>query len=232
MTEQAVFAEDLRTRILQEPDVILEDPDVMRALITANDRAMGGNIVDLRGVAMERLEARLQRLEDTHRSVIAAAYENLAGMAQVHRAILAFLEPITFETFLASLENELPQILRVGRIKLVLESHEAADPALDQVGQVLTVVQPGFVSDYMAQGRALRRVTLRQTDGNASLVYGPDAGWVQSEACLLLDFGDGRLPGMLALGADNAPQFQPTQGTDLLDFMGGVFERAMRRWLG
>ena len=76
--------------------------DVMRALITANDRAMGGNIVDLRGVAMERLEARLQRLEETHRSVIAAAYENLAGMAQVHRAILAFLEPITFEGFLAS----------------------------------------------------------------------------------------------------------------------------------
>jgi len=129
------------------------------------------------------------------------------------------LEPITFETFLATLETELPQILRVGRVKLVLESHEAADPALDQVGQVLTVVEPGFVSDYMSQGRALRRVTLRQTDGNASLVFGRDAGWVQSEACLLLDFGDGRLPGMLAMGADNALQFQATQGTDLLDFM-------------
>ena len=232
MTEQAAIAEDLRMRILREPDVILEDPDVMRALITANDRAMGGNIVDLRGVAMERLESRLQRLEETHRSVIAAAYENLAGMAQVHRAILAFLEPITFEGFLSAVENELPQILRVGRVKLVLESHEAADPALDQVGQVLTIVRPGFVTDYMAQGRTLRRVTLRRTDGNAPLVYGQDAGWVQSEACLLLDFGDGRLPGMLAFASDSPMQFAPTQGTDLLDFMGGVFERAMRRWLG
>ena len=232
MTEQAAIAEDLRMRILREPDVILEDPDVMRALITANDRAMGGNIVDLRGVAMERLEARLQRLEETHRSVIAAAYENLAGMAQVHRAILSFLEPITFEGFLASMEEELPQILRVGRVKLVLESHEAADPALDQVGQVLTIVRPGFVTDYMAQGRTLRRVTLRRTDGNAPLVFGQDATWVQSEACLLLDFGDGRLPGMLAFASDSPLQFTPTQGTDLLDFMGGVFERAMRRWLG
>ncbi|CAN0600428.1 unnamed protein product, partial [Ectocarpus sp. 12 AP-2014] len=62
MSEQAI-AEDVRTRILQQPDVILEDIDVMRALIAANDRTMGGNIVDLRGVAMERLEARLQRLE-------------------------------------------------------------------------------------------------------------------------------------------------------------------------
>ena len=64
MTEQAAIAEDLRMRILREPDVILEDPDVMRALITANDRAMGGNIVDLRGVAMERLEVSKERMSE------------------------------------------------------------------------------------------------------------------------------------------------------------------------
>ncbi len=232
MSEQAVIADEIRMRILQEPDVILEDPDVMRALITANDRAVGGNVVDLRGVAMDRLEARLQRLEETHRSVIAAAYENLAGMTQVHRAILALLEPLTFEGFLSCLENEVPQILRVGRVKLVLESHEAEDPALEQVGGVLTVVRPGFVSDYMSQGRGLARVVLRRADGNAKLIFGDDASWVQSEACLYLEFGEGRLPGMLAFAADNPAQFNAGQGTDLLDFMGGVFERAMCRWLG
>ncbi|MCG6884035.1 MAG: DUF484 family protein [Silicimonas sp.] len=232
MSEQAAIAEELRMRILQEPDVILEDPDVMRALIAANDRASGGNVIDLRGVAMDRLEERLQRLEETHRSVIAAAYENMAGMTQVHRAVLAFLEPLTFEAFLASLEDVLPQILRVGRVRLVIESHEAADPALDKVGGVLTVVQPGFVSDYMSRGRTLPRVALRQTDGNAALVYGSDAAWVKSEACLYLDFGEGRLPGMLCFASDNPVQFQPNQGTDLLDFMGGAFERAMCRWLG
>jgi uncharacterized protein len=73
--------------------VILDDKDVMRALIAANEKALGANIVDLRGLAMERLEARLERLEDTHRSVIAAAYENLAGTNQMHRAILRILEP-------------------------------------------------------------------------------------------------------------------------------------------
>lgn len=232
MSEQAAIAEEIRTRILQEPDVILEDPDVMRALIAANDRAVGGNVVDLRGVAMDRLEARLQRLEETHRSVIAAAYENLAGMTQVHRAVLAFLEPLTFEGFLGCLEADVPSILRVGQIKLVLESHEASDPALEKVGGVLTVLRPGFVSDYMSQGRNLNRVVLRRTDGNARLVYGQDAGWVQSEACLYLDFGEGRLPGMLAFAADNAMQFHSGQGTDLLDFLGGVFERTMCRWLG
>ncbi|NNF91139.1 MAG: DUF484 domain-containing protein, partial [Boseongicola sp.] len=33
------------------------------------------------------------------------------------------------------------------------------------------------------------------------------------------------------LASDDPHQFAPHQGSDLLDFMGGVFERAMRRWL-
>ena len=229
MNEQAAIAEDLRMRILQEPDVILEDVDVMRALIAANDRTMGGNIVDLRGVAMDRLEARLQRLEDTHRSVVAAAYENLAGMNQVHRAINAFLEPLTFEGFLDCLGNEVVDILRVGKVRLVLESQDAAEA--DVRHDVLAVVNPGFITDYIGQGRALRRVSLRRVDGNARLVFGESGGWVQSEACILLDFGPNCLPGMLAFGSDSPMHFSPNQGTDLLDFMGGVFERAMRRWL-
>ena len=59
-SELAVLNDDVKTRILQAPDMILSDPDLMRALIDANERAMGGNIVDLRGVAMDRLEDRLQ----------------------------------------------------------------------------------------------------------------------------------------------------------------------------
>ena len=229
MNDLAEIAEDLRVRILQEPDVILEDADVMRALIAANDRSMGGNIVDLRGVAMDRLEARLQRLEDTHKSVVAAAYENLAGMNQVHRAVNAFLEPMTFEAFLNCLSNEIVDILRVGKVRLVLESQEAGQADLSH--DALAIVEPGFVDDYMGQGRPARRVVLRRVDGNASLVFGESATWVQSEACIALDFGPNRLPGMLAFASDDDTHFSSSQGTDLLDFMGGVFERAMRHWL-
>ena len=93
MSSSAKLDETLRSAILAKPDAILDDHDVMHALIAANEKAMGGNIIDLRGIAMERLESRLDRLEDTHRSVIAAAYENLAGTNQVHRAILRMLDP-------------------------------------------------------------------------------------------------------------------------------------------
>ena len=36
---------------------------------------------------------------------------------------------------------------------------------------------------------------------------------------------------MLALGAEDPHHFSPQQGTDLLAFFAGVFERTMRHWL-
>ena len=224
----------LREKIISEPDVILEDQDLMQALIAANEKSMGGNIVDLRGIAMERLEARLDRLEDTHRSVIAAAYENLASTNQVHRAVLRMLDPVEFETFLQDLGGEVAEILRVDAVRLVLESEQSDDdPAIKRLGDVLSVAEPGFVDSYLTGGRnvPLRQVTLRQVQTGDATIYGDAGDYIRSEACLKLDFGEGRLPGLLVMGAEDPHQFTAQQGTDLLAFFAGVFERAMRRWL-
>lgn len=229
-----MIEKDLRDRIIAAPETLLEDHDVMRALIAANERAMGSNIVDLRGIAMERLEGRLDRLEDTHRSVIAAAYENLAGTNQVHRALLQMLDPLSFEDFLKSLSREVAETLRVDCIRLVLEAVQGQDaPALRKLGEVLFVAEPGFIADYISGGRnvSLRPVTLRSVMPSSDVLYGEKAGWIRSEALMRLDFGKGRLPGMLVMGAEDPHQFKPTQGTDLLAFFAGVFERTMRRWL-
>lgn len=225
---------DLRDRILAEPETILEDRDLMNALVAANERAMGTNIVDLRGIAMQRLEIRLDRLEDTHRGVIAAAYENLAGTNQVHRAILQLLDPLEFQEFLRVLTTDVAATLRVDCVRLVLESvQNADDPALRKLGDVLFVAEPGFIATYATGGRniPLRPVTLRQVMPEGDALYGDRSGYIGSEALLKLDFGKGRLPGMLVFGAEDPHQFKQTHGTDLLAFFAGVFERTMRRWL-
>ncbi|MEZ5886620.1 MAG: DUF484 family protein [Paracoccaceae bacterium] len=235
LSDAAPLGPDLRDRLIASPEVILEDRDLMRALIAANERAMGSNIVDLRGIAMERLEQRLDRLEDTHRSVIAAAYENLAGTNQIQRAVLRLLDPVNFEGFLRVLASDVRQILRIEAIRLVLETEIDGEEevAVQRFSDVLTVAPPGFVERYMSDGRtgAPRDVVLRQASDDRMTVYGTSDANIGSEAVMRLDLGSGRLPGMLALGAADPHQFRSSQGTDLLTFFAGAFERAMRRWL-
>lgn len=215
----------LRERILKAPEVVLEDREVMRALVGANDRAMGPNVVDMRGLAMDRLEGRLGRLEETHASVIAAAYDTFAGMQAVHRAVLGLVEAESFEALLARLEGPSADCLRVDAMRLVLESENPSTPG--ELPGLIALAEPGFVAAYGGRGRAVR---LRPVVPEEAMLYG--GAEVRSEAVLALDLGAGRRPALLALGAADPAQFRPGQATDLLAFFGGVVERALRRWLG
>lgn len=218
----------VRESIMADPAVLLDDKDIMRVLVAANERAMGPNIVDIRGIAMDRLEARLDRLQDTHRTVIAAAYDNVAGTAQIHRAVLRMLEPQRFETFLRDLGGDVQSILRVDSLRLVIESdHADGEDGIERLESVLVMEPRGFVDAYMRAGSGMpaREVTLRPV-GYAS-AHGDD---ILSEACLRLDLGEDI--GMLVLGSRDERHFLPQHGTDLLAFLGAATERALRRFLG
>lgn len=228
----------LREKILADPSLVLDDDQVMRALLAADRRnAAGRNVVDLRGVLVDRLEERLDRLEDTHREVLAAAYENVAGTNQVHRACLALLDPGDFAGFLQVLTRDVAMTLGVEVIRLGLEAPTVAPGSpLGPEGplrDVVVALPRGGADAYARQGRGLgaRKVTLRHTRPEDTTLYGARAGDVRSEALLRLDLGTSNLGGLLALGAADGHRFHPDQGTDLLAFLAGVFERVMRRWL-
>lgn len=227
-----VMADDLRAKIIANPDVLLEDVDVMRALVGANDDAQGSNVVDLRAIAMDRLSARFDRLEDTHRNVVAAAYDNLAGTNQVQRAILRMMDADNLPQFLTDLSGEVADILRVDAIRLVLES---ADPdMLSNDDPTFAVMPEGYVEGYITLGRNMpaRQITLRPFQKIGGSLYGERAAYIQSEACLKVDLGPNKMPAMLVMGSEDPQQFTSQQGTDLLTFFAGVFERVVRRWLG
>ncbi len=228
---QQIMADDLREKIIANPDVLLEDHDLMRALVGASETGAGGNVVDLRSVAMDRLEARFDRLEDNHRNVIAAAYDNLAGTNQVHRAILRMMDASTFAQFLTDLTGEVADILRVDAIRLVLESRDNEE--LNNDGTTVAVMPENYVDGYITLGRNMpaRQITLRPFHKVGGSLYGPRAEYIKSEACLKVDLGPDHLPAMLVMGSEDPLQFTPQQGTDLLTFFAGVFERVVRRWL-
>lgn len=232
----------MRQRILADPGLVLDDEEVMAALLAATDRKQGANVVDLRDIALARLEERHARLADTHRMVLAAAYENIAGTRRVQRALLALLEPLDFTTFIATLGTNIAQTLGVESVRLGLESAALAedngtndDPlsALSSISDVIRLLPPGTIEREMTGGRNMvpSPIVLRQIAGADASLHGEKGGWIQSEALIRLDLGQGRLPAMLVLGAEDPHKFRPGQGTELLEFFGGAFERILRRWL-
>ncbi len=229
-------AASLRARILADPGIVLDDIELMRGIVQAERRGFGRKVVDLRGVLVERLEERLDRLEDTHREVLAAAYDNVAGTAQIHRAGLALLGAEDFRGFLRILEEEVPGTLHVDIIRLALEA-PAAEPGTglgpEELKEAVVALPAGGAETYVTAGRGgpVRPVVLRGLSRASPTVYGAAAPGIRSEAALLLDLGPGRLPGILALGSHEPNRFDPEQGIDLLTFFGGIVERTMRRWL-
>jgi uncharacterized protein YigA (DUF484 family) len=225
--------EALRTAVLADPAAVLEDADLVRALLAAHPAeapAGARKVVDLRGALLDRLESRLSRLEETHRTVVAAAWENLAGAQSIHRAALAVLEPTAFSGVLRALSAEIPGILGVEAVRLALETEGGAE-----IDPPLVALAPGEAAALLAPGREAdgpeRSVALRPIGPDSARLFGSVTPILGSEALVRLDFGPRARPGLLAFGAREADRFTPDQAGDLLEFFGGVVARAVRRWV-
>jgi uncharacterized protein YigA (DUF484 family) len=238
--EAAPEADDLaafRAQLRAQPEIVLDDLSTIQALIAATPQT-DRQITDLRGVLVQRLEARLETLERTHRSVIAAAYENLAGTSQVQRVVLLLLEQQSLTGFLGALLTDAPNILAVDTARLCLETGTTMpgpvgdlDPG---IGGRMVAMPRGAIAAYLALDDTPARdgVVLRPAPPEADLLYGDDTGLARSEALIALELGADGQRGLLAFGAEDARRFSADHGTDLVAFLGGVVERELRRLLG
>jgi len=224
----------IRSLILADPELVLSDDMVMRALLGATAKG-ARNIVDLRDKLVERLEQRLDRLVHTNRSVIAAAYENVAGTHQVHRAILALLDTPDLGAFLRRLTREVPAMVGVQEARVCLEADVDDIRPADSLGEGLDgrvlLAPEGTVAEYLMLEGDLEPgpVVLRPCGEEAEILFGRLTR-ARSEALLRLDLAGAA--GLLAFGAADPDRFGPEQGVDLLTFFAGVVERLLTARLG
>lgn len=217
-----------RDKLLADPSALLDDRELMRALVSAREAEAGTNVIDIRGRAMEALESRLDRLESAHESVIAAAYDNQSGMAVVHRAVLALLEPVDVAGFVAGLQDDVAPILRVDTLKLILESDDTSATALPEQ---IVLVPRGAIAKIIAAGRRAPRgndIVLRPVAPITEQIHRAN---VASEALLPLDLGPDQPDALLLMGSADPNRFSPAQGTDLLRFFSQVFRLSLMGWL-
>jgi uncharacterized protein YigA (DUF484 family) len=222
----------IRSLLLADPELVLSDDMVMRALLGATAKG-ARNIVDLRDKLVERLEQRLDKLVHTNRSVIAAAYENVAGTQQMHRAILALIDAPDLGEFLRRLTRDVPAMVGVEQARLCLEAdvEDISPAALAEglSGRVLLVPYANVSEYLMLDGDpSPGPVVLRACGAEAELIFGAMTR-TRSEALLRLELSGS--VGLLAFGAADPDRFGSDQGTDLLTFFGAAVERLLTQHL-
>ena len=146
----------LHEKILAKAHEILNDETLLRALIEASDKNLGSKIVDIRSVAMQKMDGELKKLKRTNQQVIATAYENLVGMKQVHQVVLKSLEQNNFDEFITSLNTEVCEILSVDCIRLGLETHPSLENNKNcnpKLSELLDLYPVNFVDTYISQSK-------------------------------------------------------------------------------
>jgi uncharacterized protein YigA (DUF484 family) len=226
----------LRDEILTQAHEILNDEILLRALIEASDKNLGNKIVDLRSVALQKMDGELKKLKRSNQQVIATAYENLVGMKQVHQVVLKSLEQNNFDEFIKNLNTEVCQILKVDCIRLGLETHSIFENNLKQgveLAKLQDLFPTNFVDTYISQGKnnGTDDIVLRPTPTGSEQLYGKLSKNLKSEGCMKLRIGNENIVGILALASKEKEKFTAQQGVELLKFMGSVFERRISHWL-
>ena len=170
--------------------------------------------------------------------MIAAAYENLAGTQQVHRAVLALLNAKDFASFLWAMTEKMKSILTLADVRLCVEAEGMeAGTHLGPNGpysDAIIGLPNGAAAAYCGQETFWpgKRVILREMPASGQLIYGEAAEDYASEAVLKLEIGEAQVPMLLLFASDDPERFRAEHATDLLAFLALTFEAITERWLG
>lgn len=189
----------------------------------------GAGVADMQQYMLDRLREEIDRLRGCTSELIANSRINMTNTDRTHRAVLALLEAKSFAGFVESLQDELPIILDIDVAALCFE--QASRHQVPRVDGRIRELGPGSVNAVLGVSEDIWLVADNAGD---KAIFGPASDLVRSAAILRIepfDQQDGP-KGLLAFGSRTPELFHPTQGTDLLAFLGTVVEHMTRRWLG
>ena len=112
-----------RQKILENPDLILLDKELLLALIKDSDFPDEENLIDIRNVFLKKLGEKVEKLKSTNSQIIQRAYENQLGIKKIHKCCLKTIETRDIGTLFKFLCLKATEILRVDVIKIVVSDN-------------------------------------------------------------------------------------------------------------
>lgn len=222
-----VSPEEVKSFLAANPEFLVTNVDLFEQLVPPSAVA-GDQVLDLQQFMISRLQAHVRSLKDMQREMIEASSLNSLVLTQVHQVVLTLLDARSFEQLVEYIAapSGLSKTVALTSAVLCIEESPLWG-ALPLRG--ISVLEKGAVDRMMGGSREGLRLSAHIVGDKA--IFGPLAPAVRSEALVRLTIAPDLPPALLALGAANAEQFHPDQGSDLLEFLARVVERTLRRWL-
>ena len=112
-----------RQKILENPDLILLDKELLLALLKDSDFPDEENLIDIRNVFLKKLGEKVEKLKSTNSKIIQHAYENQLGIKKIHKCCLKTIETRDIGALFKFLCLKATEILRVDVIKIVVSTN-------------------------------------------------------------------------------------------------------------
>jgi uncharacterized protein len=209
--------DDLRDFLMQNPDFVRDDPELLHAIAGTSRNEQVVSIGDL---ARDRLAARTKTLEKRARWIIETAEGNARTLARTQAAVLCALDAADPYHFAEKLDAEIAPMLGADTATVQFGSARLGSEALCPFSARITKLmpEPGMV-------------WLGPIERDRRWIYGDNAPFLRSEAMARLSLGSQGVIGVFALASREADTFRPDDATDLFVFLAHVIERIVGRWM-
>ena len=230
MKKIALVAEE-RQKILENPDLILLDRELLLALLKNSDFPDEENLVDIRNIFLKKLGEKVERLKTTNSKIIQYAYENQLGIKKIHKCCLEVIETKDVNTLLKFLCSKATEILRVDVIKTVISNNTLSNTNIENCilksdKEIMTFAQKiGITKENPVR---LKNVVDEKRQEDEPLITREES--TKSEAIISLLFHN-NFKGLIFFESADKSTFSVDQSTDYLDFFSQVISKHMESLL-
>ena len=225
------LAPDERQKILENPDLILLDKELLLALLKDSDFPNEENLIDIRNVFLKKLGEKVEKLKLTNSQIIQTAYENQLSVKKIHKCCLETIQTISVDALLKFLCLKSIEVLRVDGMKIVLSDTIFSNTTIENCILKSDEEITNFAEKVgITKGKLVRLknvVEEKKRDGMG--IINRDER-TQSEAIMSL-LVNKNLKGFIFFESFNETTFSVDQSTDYLEFFAQVISKHLESLL-
>ena len=222
---EIVLAPDERQKILENPDLVLLDKELLLALLKDSDFPNEENLIDIRNVFLKKLGEKVEKLKLTNSKIIQTAYENQLSVKKIHKCCLETIQTISVDALLKFLCLKSIEILRVDGMKIVLSDTIFSNTTIENCILKSDEEITNFAEKVgITKGKLVRLKNVVEEKKRAGMgIINRDES-TQSEAIMSL-LVNKKFKGFIFFESFNEATFSVDQSTDYLEFFAQVISK-------